>query len=98
MGSYRDKQRIIRVFLDAALFFSVLFAPWWVSLLIAVALVSVADAFEILFAGIAIDALYGTAVPGFAMIEIVFTGIFALVFILAWLSKRYLLVYDRTSP
>lgn len=98
MGPRRDTRRIIRIFLDIMLFLSVLFAPWWASVLIAVTILSIADAFEVILAGVALDALYSTPLAGFAMIEVLFTILFAGLFISAWYVKRHLLVYEKAAP
>jgi hypothetical protein len=72
-----------RITLDILLFLSILFAPWWVSVLLSLFLLVYFDNFiEIIIAGIVMDTLYGNNW------KIYFIVGSSSVFVLAYLIKR----------
>lgn len=65
--------------LVALLFFiSILFFPWWVSVALALLLVSLARAYEVVLGGILMDALFGATL--WSLPPILFTCLFTLFF------------------
>lgn len=86
----------LRLVLNILLFLTILFLPWWFVLLAALALLIVFDAYEILFWGLFIDALYGN--PSTFILfsfEYVFTIGFLAVLIISFIIKRKVIFYDR---
>ncbi|PIT91086.1 hypothetical protein COU17_02240 [Candidatus Kaiserbacteria bacterium CG10_big_fil_rev_8_21_14_0_10_49_17] len=77
---------MIRALLNVGLFASVLFFPWWVSLGFLGALLVRAPSFEVIIAGILLDALYAPSgsVP-------IYTVSFTALYILSALLERRLL-------
>jgi len=77
---------MIRALLNLGLFISILFLPWWVSLGFAVALLIRAPLFEVIIAGVLLDALYAPsgALP-------LYTITFSALYIFAVLFERRLL-------
>lgn len=79
-----------RPLLAAALFASVLFLPWFVTLALALALVALANAYEVILAGFLLDLLYG--VDGMFGVPMPFLGTTTafILFAAAYLIKRNL--------
>lgn len=79
----------LRIFLDVLLFVSVFLLPWYVTLFIAIILLFLFRAYEIIIAGFIMDALYGTRLYD---VEFLFTlGFLALYFISQFMKKNLLL-------
>ena len=84
----------LRVILNIALFVSVLFLPWWLSIVFMVILLVFYTAYEIVFWGLAIDMLYSAPVPLFANFVLIFTVFSLLLFVSAEILKRRLIFYS----
>lgn len=84
----------LRIIINALLFSSILFFPWWITLFIAVAFLFMFEAYEVLLWGLFGDLLYGAPVAGFLNIEFLFTLLFILLFIGVYFLKKKLILYN----
>ncbi|PIT96563.1 hypothetical protein COT82_02565 [Candidatus Campbellbacteria bacterium CG10_big_fil_rev_8_21_14_0_10_35_52] len=84
----------LRIIFNVLIFGSVLFFPWWFTIIIAIFFLSVFNAYEVLFWGLFADMLYGVSTPNFFGIQFIFTIIFTLFFICARILKKKLIHYD----
>ena len=83
-----------RVLAHSALFISLSFFPWWMTLIVALgALFLVRNFYEIVFWGIATDLLYGVPVRSFFGVNIIFTASFLAAYVGAEFLKRRLRLY-----
>jgi len=84
-----------RIMFDSALFLSLFFMPWWVTILLGVIFLYIFDSyFELLFLGFFIDVLYGKGNTGF-LLGYPFTVLGSLFFLLSYGVKEHL-VFTRT--
>jgi len=86
---------IIRLSLNLLLGISLLAFPWWMSLLLMLGMAFIYSAYEILFWGLAADALYGWPLPLFDNTPILFSVIALGIFLIVEYSKRFLIFYHR---
>jgi hypothetical protein len=66
---------VLRIFLNLCTLVSVLWFPWWLTIGFLVLLLAAARAYEVLFWGFILDALYGAPVPTFFNLPLLFTAI-----------------------
>lgn len=84
----------LRIIFNVLMFGSILFLPWWVTVIAAIAFLAFFNAYEILFWGLFADILYSAPVPDFLNIEFIFTIIFFLFFVGAYFIKKKLILYN----
>lgn len=84
---------LLRLWFNFLIALSIFFFPWWISVGLIVFLLFVVQAPEILLWGLALDILYGTALPSFFNIVFIFTLLFFVLFIIVGYSKRFLVFY-----
>ena len=84
----------LRIILNVLMFGSVLFFPWWFTIIIAICFLFAFNAYEVLFWGLLADILYGVSTTNFFGIRFIFTIIFTLFFIGARILKKRLAYYD----
>lgn len=85
---------IFRIVFNILMFLSVLFLPWWVTVIVAMVFLSKFKAYEIIFWGVFVDILYSASVPSFLNIEYLFTITFIVLLIISHYLKRRLMFYD----
>lgn len=85
-----------RVVLNIFLGISILFFPWWISLIIGLVLIMSCKAYEIIVWGLLFDALYGTSVNIFYNIQYLGTLVFFAFFLLSFALKRKIIFYQNT--
>ena len=73
----------LRTTLNILLAASILFLPWWISIVLAFSLLLLYSAYEVLFWGLIMDMFYSAPIGVFFGIELVFTILFVLLFIFA---------------
>lgn len=84
-----SESKIPRIAADALLLFAVLFFPWWISCIIAALGVFIfEDFFEPFFAGILLDALYGTQEVNVHGFYLFFTALFFGIVIVGGIAKE----------
>jgi len=86
-----------RIFLGIALLLSILYFPWWITLLVSlIGFLAYPSYPEALFAGLAFDMLYSMPVPGLWGFRS-FGALAALIlfFLMPWL-KRYIVFYPNS--
>lgn len=76
------------------MFGSLLFLPWWFTVIVAIGFLFMFNAYEILFWGLFGDFLYSAQVVNFFNTEFIFTIIFLLLFIGAYFLKKRLIIYN----
>lgn len=82
------RNSFLRFALDGALIASVLYFPWWITLLIAALLLIISPGYEVLLAGAALDLLYGdTGLLGIS-VPLIGTAAAFVLFIVAFILKR----------
>jgi len=72
---------------------SILFLPWWFSILFALVLLFGFEAVEVLGWGLLIDILYGTPLTFFFNFTFIFTLLFLLLFLSTYYLKKRLVFY-----
>lgn len=82
------RSSFLRFALDGLLVASVLYFPWWITLLIAVALLIVSPGYEVLLAGAALDLLYGDMGLFGISVPLISTVAALILFIVAFILKR----------
>lgn len=85
---------VLRIAFNVLMFASVLFLPWWVTVIVAVVFLFKFTAYEIMLWGVFADVLYSASVPSFYNIEFLFTIGAIVIFVLAYFIKRRLMFYD----
>lgn len=85
---------VFRIVFNILMFLSVLFLPWWVTVIVAMVFLSKFKAYEIIFWGVFADILYNASVPSFLNIEYLFTITFIVLLIISHYLKRRLMFYD----
>ena len=83
----------LRIVMNVALAASILFLPWWFTVLLAVAHIFMFQAYEIIVWGFVADTLYGTPIALYYNIEFFSTLLFAVLVILVVSFKRRLIFY-----
>jgi len=83
----------IRILLNGILAGSILFLPWWTTVLMVAAFLFVFDAYEVLAWGIVADSLYAVPTEAFFGIEFFTTIIFTVLFVVITLLKKRLIFY-----
>lgn len=84
----------LRVILNILLALSIMFLPWWISVVLAFALLFLYAAYEVLFWGLVMDMLYSAPIGAFFGIELIFTILFVLLFIFAGYCKQWFMLYN----
>ena len=83
---------MIRIFLTIIFFVSVLFAPWWLSVLLAIILLSYFGAyFEVIVGGIVMDSMFGVPIIALFNTEFLYTIMFAILVLTAYFAKRVMM-------
>lgn len=86
---------LLRIILDAVLFFSIFLLPWWFSLFLGFACVFLfKNFFEALLVGFVLDALYGIAGQTFFKTNMLFTFLSAAVLAFSYLARKRLSFYS----
>lgn len=84
-----------RIAAGITLFFSVLFAPWWLSAALAIAFTFMFDwYYEALAAGFLTDALYGSGVPALYGMKFIFTAGAAVVVAFSMFARTQVRYYQ----
>lgn len=87
----QSKHVAARILFDIVLIFCIFIAPWWIPLIAAVIILVRYNAYEVLLAGLVMDALYGAPIAGWYGIEFIFT-LLLLVLVVSWyLLSPYLI-------
>ena len=84
---------VTRISLNILMVSSILFLPWWLSILFALVLLFGFEAVEVLGWGLLIDILYGTPLTLFFNFTFIFTLLFFVLFLSTQYLKRYLVFY-----
>lgn len=85
------KQRLVA---DLIVFFSLLYMPWWATLILAIlCLFMFEHYFEILIVGVALDSLYNTAWHGYTNVQFILSAICLIVYVISFPLKRRLTLY-----
>lgn len=84
----RGRNLLLRLALSAALFGSVLLLPWWVTLLLAIALCAIANGYEVILAGFLLDILYGGEGSLGLPMPFLSTSVAFVIFAMAFIIKR----------
>lgn len=84
----------LRLIFSITMFASVFLCPWWITSILAVIVLFVWEAYEVIGAGFLLDAVYASQVPLFFSIEYIFTIASILFFITIHLLKKRLIVYQ----
>lgn len=79
--------------MNIALAGSILFLPWWFTILLAVIIIFMFQAYEIIVWGFVADTLYGIPIAAYYNIEFLFTLFFVALVILVVPLKRRLIFY-----
>ena len=83
----------LRIVMNVALAVSILFLPWWFTVLLAVAHIFMFQAYEIIVWGFVADTLYGAPVALYYNVEFFSTLLFAVLVILIVPLKHRLIFY-----
>ena len=83
----------LRIVMNIALAGSILFLPWWFTVLLATVHIFMFQAYEIIVWGFVADTLYGAPVALYYNIEFLFTLFFVVLVIIAVPLKRRLIFY-----
>jgi len=83
-----------RIGLNILMVSSILFLPWWFSVLLALVLLFGFEAVEVLGWGLLIDILYGTPLTFFYNFTFIFTLLFFILFLTTTYLKKYLVFYQ----
>lgn len=86
---------LLRFFLNSSTFISVLFFPWWFTIGFILLLLVSSRAYEAIFWGFMLDALYGAPVPRFMDFPALFTIVLAFLFLTVEFIKPSLVFYER---
>lgn len=80
------------IFFILIFFLSILFLPWWVSIILAVIGVAYMGAYMTVFlGGVLLDTLFGTAVPTLFNSAYVYTTLFLLMIMATFAIRRFIL-------
>ncbi|HEX9609140.1 MAG TPA: hypothetical protein VGA06_02945 [Candidatus Paceibacterota bacterium] len=82
-----------RVLLNGALLSTIVWLPWWITIIFILALVARFRAYEVLLWGVVADALYAAPASVLVGLPMFFTLAFTALFIVAEYSKRFLVFY-----
>ena len=83
----------LRILMNVALLASILFLPWWFTVLLAMVHIFMFQAYEIIAWGFVLDTLYGTPVALYYNIEFFSTLLFTTFVILVIPLKHRLIFY-----
>jgi len=84
---------VTRISLNILMVSSILFLPWWLSILFALVLLFGFEAVEVLGWGLLIDILYGTPLTLFFNFTFIFTLLFLTLFLVTTHLKQRLIFY-----
>lgn len=84
---------VIRIILNISLLISILFLPWWVSILLGILILFLYKFYEIIIWGIFADSLYAS-IDGFFGIQFIFTLTFTFLFLISILMKKRIIFYN----
>lgn len=85
-----------RIILNIILFISVIICPWWVSVILALAILYYLKNFpEIVVYGLILDIYYGKLSPSFHILDYRFTLLFLVLLFTSFFIKKRLKFYDR---
>lgn len=83
---------MIRTFLTAIFFVSVLFAPWWLSVALAVLLLSFFKAyFEVIVGGVIMDSVFGAPIMSLFNIEFLYTILFTILVVTTYFFRKVIM-------
>ncbi len=86
---------LLRISLDAIIFLSIFYFPWWVGMFLAVVgILFFSNFFEIFLVGYLLDLLYGTNVKEFYGIWFVFTLLSVVVYVIIEHIKKNIRFYE----
>ncbi len=83
-----------RISINILLFISVLYFPWWLTILIGILLLSLHNGVELLFWGLFADALFGVPLESFYGVQYLFTLLFFILIVLAVYVKQKMIFYN----
>lgn len=83
----------LRIIFNLLIFTSILFLPWWFTVIIAISFLFMFTSYEVILLGLFADILYSSSVPSFFNIEFLFTIVFIILFIIVYFVKNKLIFY-----
>lgn len=93
MDKTKKTKIIKRIFFSILLILSVFLLPWWAVLVFSVTFVVFFEKpYEAIIAGGLLDSLYGAPFMFFARVDIFFTIVFLLIFIVSYYVKEKLMI------
>jgi hypothetical protein len=84
----------LRIIFNVLMLGSILFLPWWVTVIVAVGFLLKFSAYEVILWGVFADVLYSSSVISFYNIEFLFTIGAVTMFIIGYFIKKKLMFYD----
>jgi hypothetical protein len=85
----------MRIFSAILMIVSIVYGYWWLTWILAMAFLFYYPLYyEILAWGVIYDALYGLSIPEFNNIRYIFSISSIILFVLAYLLRKYLIAYD----
>jgi len=85
----------LRIFINIILLLSIFYLPWWTTALLVLSGIFVFKNFyEGIFAGLLLDALYGTKTAEFMGVWFVFTTSFFVLYVLSTRLKKNIRIYE----
>ncbi len=88
----------VRTFLTLLFFSGVFFFPWYIVIMLALALLIVSVGYEVVFGGVLLDMLYAQPVPEFLFDPFIFSTTFFVCAVVAYIIKRRLMFYTDRMP
>jgi hypothetical protein len=86
----------MRIILNIILFLSIIICPWWVSVILALAILYYLKNFpEIVVHGLILDIYYGRLSPSFHIFDYRFTLLFLVLLLTSFFIKKRLKFYGR---
>lgn len=84
----------IRIVLNVLLFVSILFFPWWLTLVFGLVLLIRYAAYEIILYGFFADTIYGIPLPEFYGIQFLCTAVFMIALFASFFIKKKIIFYQ----
>lgn len=87
----------LKIIFNLSIFASILFLPWWLTVIIAISFLFMFTSYEVILWGLFADILYSSPVLSFFNIEFLFTIVFIMLFIVVYFIKNKLIFYPYSK-
>jgi len=87
---------LLRIILSISFFGSIFLFPWFVTVLLGIALLFLSSGYEVILGGVLLDLLYAAPAPAFFNTTFLFTGVFFVLALLAFFIKKQLMMYPQS--